>query len=177
MISLVARSRRRPAGDHGLYCARLRRLCPHRRSEGPGNDEIHPAVSRDRPCCAGTRQRRRSGTFRLQLSRDLQGRAEARLSRRNPARDAPAWRCCGPHVLTVVLDGEDSAAFAHALGTAARAHGMTEIAKGKDLARELLYKALGSESLPRLDTISRVCHASSLASATTAQTCRYRFLQ
>jgi probable addiction module antidote protein len=61
--------------------------------------------------------------------------------------------------LTVVLEEGDSAALAQALGTVARARGMTEIAKSTGLAREALYKALRPESQPRFDTINRVCHA------------------
>ncbi|MBK1723886.1 addiction module antidote protein [Thiocystis violacea] len=61
--------------------------------------------------------------------------------------------------LTIVLEENDPAAFAQALGTAARARGMTEIAKASGIAREALYKALRPESQPRFDTINRVCHA------------------
>lgn len=61
--------------------------------------------------------------------------------------------------LTIVLEENDPAALAQALGTAARARGMTEIAKATGLAREALYKALRADAQPRFDTVNRVCHA------------------
>ena len=61
--------------------------------------------------------------------------------------------------LTVVLEENDPAAFAQALGTAARARGMTEIAEATGMTRESLYKALRADAEPRFDTINRVCHA------------------
>lgn len=61
--------------------------------------------------------------------------------------------------LTIVLEEGDPSALAQALGTAARARGMTEIAKASGIAREALYKALRPEAQPPFDTINRVCHA------------------
>ena len=61
--------------------------------------------------------------------------------------------------LSIVLEENDPAALAEALGDIARARGMTEIAKASGLAREALYKALRPSSQPRFDTISRVCDA------------------
>lgn len=61
--------------------------------------------------------------------------------------------------LTIVLEENDPAEFAHALGTVARARGMAEIAKTSGVTREALYKALRPGSHPRFDTISRVCAA------------------
>ncbi|MBK5929831.1 addiction module antidote protein [Halochromatium salexigens] len=61
--------------------------------------------------------------------------------------------------LSIVLEENDPAALVQALGTAARARGMTEIAKASGITREALYKALRPESQPRFDTINRVCHA------------------
>ncbi len=61
--------------------------------------------------------------------------------------------------LTVVLEENDPAALADALGTIARARGMTEIAKASGLGREALYKALRPNAQPRFDTVSRVCAA------------------
>ena len=65
--------------------------------------------------------------------------------------------------LSIVLEENDPAALAQALGTAARARGMTEIAKASGIAREALYKALRSDAQPRFDTINRVCHALGVA--------------
>jgi len=61
--------------------------------------------------------------------------------------------------LSIVLEENDPAALAEALGDIARARGMTDIAKASGLAREALYKALRPSSQPRFDTISRVCDA------------------
>ena len=61
--------------------------------------------------------------------------------------------------LTEILEADDAALLASALGTVARARGMTEIAKSAGITREALYKALRPDSSPRFDTISRVCTA------------------
>lgn len=61
--------------------------------------------------------------------------------------------------LTIVLEENDPAALADALGTIARARGMTEIAKASGIGREALYKALRPNAHPRFDTIARVCAA------------------
>jgi len=61
--------------------------------------------------------------------------------------------------LTIVLEENDPAALADALGSIARARGMTEIAKASGISREALYKALRPNASPRFDTISRVCAA------------------
>ncbi|MDO9011662.1 MAG: putative addiction module antidote protein [Gallionella sp.] len=61
--------------------------------------------------------------------------------------------------LTIVMEENDPAAMAHALGIAARARGMSEIAAKSGLTREALYKALRPNAKPRFDTISRVCAA------------------
>ena len=61
--------------------------------------------------------------------------------------------------LTIVLEENDASALADALGTVARARGMTEIAKASGLTREALYRALRPNAHPRFDTIARVCSA------------------
>ena len=61
--------------------------------------------------------------------------------------------------LTDILQSNDAALLAAALGDIARARGMTEIAKSAGITREALYKALRPGSAPRFDTISRVCEA------------------
>ena len=70
--------------------------------------------------------------------------------------------------LTVVLEDNDPALLAAALGDIARALGMTEIAKASGLTREALYKALRPNASPRFDTIAKVCKA--LGVKLTAQT-------
>lgn len=61
--------------------------------------------------------------------------------------------------LTAMLEANDPALLAAALGDIARARGMSEIAKASGLTREALYKALRPNAQPRFDTISRVCAA------------------
>jgi probable addiction module antidote protein len=61
--------------------------------------------------------------------------------------------------LTDILDANDPALLAAALGDIARARGMTEIAKCAGITREALYKALRAGSAPRFDTVNRVCLA------------------
>ncbi|MDP1610097.1 MAG: putative addiction module antidote protein [Sulfuritalea sp.] len=61
--------------------------------------------------------------------------------------------------LTVILEENDPALLAAALGDIARARGMTEIAKASGITREALYKALRPDAQPRFDTVSRVCAA------------------
>lgn len=54
---------------------------------------------------------------------------------------------------------DDPAFFAVALGTVARARGMSKVAKKAGLSRESLYKALSSEGNPEFGTILRVMSA------------------
>ncbi len=61
--------------------------------------------------------------------------------------------------LTVILEENDPALLAAALGDIARARGMSEIAKASGITREALYKALRPDAQPRFDTINRVCAA------------------
>lgn len=61
--------------------------------------------------------------------------------------------------LTAVLEENDPALLAAALGDIARSRGMTQVAKDSGITREALYKALRPGSAPRFDTISRVCAA------------------
>lgn len=53
----------------------------------------------------------------------------------------------------------DPVLIAVALGVAARAKGMSGIAKEAGLSRESLYRALSSDGNPRLDTLIRVLTA------------------
>ena len=61
--------------------------------------------------------------------------------------------------LTDILDANDPALLAAALGDIARARGMSDIAKETGITREALYKALRPGAHPRFDTINRVCAA------------------
>jgi len=61
--------------------------------------------------------------------------------------------------LSVVIEEGDAGELANALGVAARARGMAQIAEETGIGREALYKALRADAQPRFDTISRVCKA------------------
>ena len=61
--------------------------------------------------------------------------------------------------VTMVIEDGDTSELAHALGVAAKARGMSEIAKATGMTREALYKALKPNAKPRFDTINRVCAA------------------
>ncbi len=53
----------------------------------------------------------------------------------------------------------DAADFIHALNIAARAKGMTEVAKQAGVTRASLYKSLSGEGNPRFETISKIVDA------------------
>jgi probable addiction module antidote protein len=61
--------------------------------------------------------------------------------------------------LTDIIEANDSALLADALGTIARARGMTGVASETGIGRTALYKALRPGSAPRFETINKVCHA------------------
>lgn len=55
--------------------------------------------------------------------------------------------------------GDDPAFIARALGTVARARGMTQLARDAGLSRESLYKALSPQGNPEFATILKVLRA------------------
>lgn len=55
--------------------------------------------------------------------------------------------------------GDDAAFIAKALGTIARAEGMTKVAKEAGISRNGLYKALSGEGNPEFSTILKVMKA------------------
>ncbi len=61
--------------------------------------------------------------------------------------------------LQEVAETGDEADFIHALNTAARAMGMTEVANKAGVTRASLYKSLSENGNPRFDTISKVTKA------------------
>lgn len=61
--------------------------------------------------------------------------------------------------LSIVMEEDDPALLAAALGDIARARGMTEVAKAAGITREALYRALRPDAKPRFATINRVCKA------------------
>jgi probable addiction module antidote protein len=66
------------------------------------------------------------------------------------------------------LETNDPAFIAKALGTIARARGMSQIAKKAGLSRESLYKALSTEGNPEFGTVIRVMRALGLKFSITA---------
>ena len=70
--------------------------------------------------------------------------------------------------LEEALETDDPAFIAQALGTVARAHGMSQIAKQTGLSRESLYKALSAEGNPEFSTVIRVMQALGLRFSVTA---------
>jgi len=61
--------------------------------------------------------------------------------------------------LQEVLDTGDESDFIHALSTAARAIGMSEVAKKAGVTRASLYKSLSENGNPGFITISKVTKA------------------
>ena len=61
--------------------------------------------------------------------------------------------------LDTVLEHDDPALLAAALGDIARARGMTSLAQATGLSRESLYKSLSGERIPSTDTLFKVIHA------------------
>jgi len=59
--------------------------------------------------------------------------------------------------LAASLEECTSEEFIHALGTAARARGMTEVARQAGVTRASLYKSLSKGGNPQFDTIARLC--------------------
>jgi probable addiction module antidote protein len=61
--------------------------------------------------------------------------------------------------IKIAMEDSDPSFLAHALGTVARARGMSQIARDAGLSRESLYKALGAEGNPEFGTVLKVLHA------------------
>ena len=72
--------------------------------------------------------------------------------------------------LNAIMEENDAALLATALGDVARARGMTSVAQQSGLAREALYKALRPGAQPRMDTVARVCAALGLRMVVQAAT-------
>jgi probable addiction module antidote protein len=61
--------------------------------------------------------------------------------------------------LAEVLATGTTSDFIHALNTAARAKGMTEVARQAGVTRASLYKSLSEGGNPRFETISKIVEA------------------
>src|ERR1700722_19271608 len=66
------------------------------------------------------------------------------------------------------LSSQDPAFITQALGTIARARGMSQIAKKSGISRESLYKALSAEGNPEFSTVIRVMQALGLRFSVTS---------
>jgi len=64
--------------------------------------------------------------------------------------------------MSEALSTNDPAFIRKAMGTVARARGMSEIARASGLSRESLYKALSAEGNPEFGTVLRVLRACGL---------------
>ncbi|MFT4178459.1 MAG: putative addiction module antidote protein [Thermomonas sp.] len=61
--------------------------------------------------------------------------------------------------LAMVMEDNDPALLAAALGDVARARGMTQLARDTGLAREALYRSLSETGNPSFATVNKVMHA------------------
>jgi probable addiction module antidote protein len=58
--------------------------------------------------------------------------------------------------ISLVIEEGDAGEVVRALGIAARAKGMAQIAKESGIGREALYKALRADAHPRFETVAKV---------------------
>ena len=72
--------------------------------------------------------------------------------------------------LNAIMEENDDALLASALGDIAKARGMTQIAKDAGIGRESLYKALREGANPRYDTIAKVIQALGLKLTVSSKT-------
>jgi probable addiction module antidote protein len=61
--------------------------------------------------------------------------------------------------LDTYLEDGSSEELRSALNTVARSHGMSALARETGISREALYKALGTQGNPTLDTLLRIIRA------------------
>ena len=61
--------------------------------------------------------------------------------------------------LQEVVETGDTSDFIHALGIAARAKGMTQVAKKAGVTRASLYKSLSEDGHPQFETVNKVIDA------------------
>lgn len=61
--------------------------------------------------------------------------------------------------LDAAFEDGNPALIAAAIGDAARAYGMTKLAKNTGMAREALYRALSEDGNPEITTVLKVLHA------------------
>lgn len=61
--------------------------------------------------------------------------------------------------LTAALEDQNPDVFLRALNEAAKAHGMSQLARDTGMGRESLYKALAPGAKPRYDTVLKILNA------------------
>ena len=61
--------------------------------------------------------------------------------------------------IDAAMELEDPAALLAALRHVAKAHGMAEVARRAELGDKTLFKALGEQGNPTLETVTKVLHA------------------
>jgi probable addiction module antidote protein len=71
--------------------------------------------------------------------------------------------------LSEIMAGGSPAEIAQAIGTVARARGMTAVARDAGVGRESLYKALSGEGNPEFGTIMKVLGALGLGLTVTSK--------
>lgn len=81
-----------------------------------------------------------------------------RLTTYDPAEDL-ADPTLQAELISEALETGDAKVIAHAIGTVARARGMSQISKDSGVTREALYRALSAEGDPRLSTLTQVLSA------------------
>ncbi|VVE27872.1 DNA-binding protein [Pandoraea pneumonica] len=74
------------------------------------------------------------------------------------------------HYLSLAFEGGDPREIQRALGTVARARGMSALARDSGIAREALYRALSDTGNPEFATIVKVVSALGLHLTLTANT-------
>ncbi len=71
--------------------------------------------------------------------------------------------------LTEAFESEDTTLITKAIGTVARAKGMSGVAEDTGLSRENLYRALGGDAKPEFATVLKVLHALGIRLVATAR--------
>lgn len=61
--------------------------------------------------------------------------------------------------LEAAFEDGDTKVITNAIGNVARARGMTEVAKSAGISRAGLYRALGEQGNPSLETLSAILHS------------------
>jgi len=61
--------------------------------------------------------------------------------------------------IDAVMELEDKAALLLALRQVAKAHGMAEVARNAALGEKTLFKSLGEDGNPTLETMNRILHS------------------